>query len=34
MQQVEENAFPLVSLYFKRREGLLAELDQCSEQPK
>ena len=31
MQQVEENAFPLVSLYFKRREGLLAELDQCSE---
>ena len=31
MQQVEENAFPLVGLYFKRREGLLAELDQCGE---
>ncbi len=31
MQQVEENIDSLLALYIKRREGLLAELDQCSE---
>ena len=31
MQQVEENMDSLLALYIKRREGLLAELDQCSE---
>ena len=31
MQQVEEDMDSLLALYIKRREGLLAELDQCSE---
>ena len=31
MQQVEENIDSLLALYIKRREGLLVELDQCSE---
>jgi hypothetical protein len=30
MPQVEENTYPLLDLYLRRREGLLAELEQCS----
>src|SRR4029453_16867690 len=30
MPQIQENTYPLLNLYRKRREGLLAELEQCS----